>query len=176
MVPAQCRRVKWHRTRASQLSTANIARLEEVKLFFMDTIRPKSKAEYQAYLLTDHWKDFSMNVRAERKNCERCGCSRVDSIAKYQQALHVHHKTYERLGRELPSDVEVLCFHCHLITEHKSDDIAVLTKAFSARFAMPGVEKIRVSIPCANCQKPIQFSCWNADEVPKEELCSECRQ
>jgi hypothetical protein len=35
---------------------------------------------------------------------ERCG---------HQYSLELHHKTYERLGRELISDLEVLCKGCH---------------------------------------------------------------
>jgi hypothetical protein len=27
--------------------------------------------------------------------------------------LHMHHRTYERLGAELPSDLQVLCRPCH---------------------------------------------------------------
>jgi hypothetical protein len=41
-------------------------------------------------------------LRGER--CERCG---------YAHELQLHHKTYERLGRELISDLEVLCHQCH---------------------------------------------------------------
>lgn len=40
--------------------------------------------------------------------CERCGSKR---------GLEVHHKTYERLGREWDQDLEVLCDDCH-IGEH----------------------------------------------------------
>jgi 5-methylcytosine-specific restriction endonuclease McrA len=36
--------------------------------------------------------------------CERCGSTRD---------LELHHKTYDRLGRELLSDLELLCSGCH---------------------------------------------------------------
>ncbi len=39
--------------------------------------------------------------------CARCG--RIKSAAN----LQVHHLTYERLGNELPSDLQVLCHACH---------------------------------------------------------------
>ncbi len=41
--------------------------------------------------------------RAKYK-CERCGAT---------FPLQVHHKTYIRLGKEMPSDLEVLCESCH---------------------------------------------------------------
>jgi 5-methylcytosine-specific restriction endonuclease McrA len=47
-------------------------------------------------------------VLGRRRWCERCGG---------QDALQVHHRTYERLGAELDEDFEVLCRRCHA-TEH----------------------------------------------------------
>lgn len=41
--------------------------------------------------------------------CERCGST---------WRLTAHHKTYDRLGAELPEDLEVLCGACH-INEHR---------------------------------------------------------
>lgn len=38
-------------------------------------------------------------------SCERCRL--------YASQLHVHHKTYVRLGKEHWSDLEVLCEYCH---------------------------------------------------------------
>ena len=43
------------------------------------------------------------------KRCERC----KDSEAN----LELHHKTYERLGSELDSDVELLCGACHKVAD-----------------------------------------------------------
>jgi hypothetical protein len=40
-----------------------------------------------------------------RRKCERCKLSTTD--------LALHHKSYERLGRESPSDLELLCPNCH---------------------------------------------------------------
>lgn len=41
-------------------------------------------------------------------------CARCDSTKQ----LQVHHVTYERIGNELPEDLEVLCAICHL-SEHQ---------------------------------------------------------
>ena len=43
-------------------------------------------------------------LRLRGARCERCG---------HPHSLELHHKTYERLGRELTSDLEVLCRRCH---------------------------------------------------------------
>lgn len=40
--------------------------------------------------------------------CERCG---------KDEAVHMHHLTYERAGVELPEDLEHICLYCH-IQEH----------------------------------------------------------
>jgi hypothetical protein len=135
-----------------------------------------TKNEYQEYLQTDHWIDFSQEIKAQRPCCERCGCDRKNSLARFKQGLHVHHKTYERIGRELPDDVEVLCFSCHLADEHDSDDPTVSWKAIAARFAMPAVAPIETHFVCVNCGKPIRHSpIYNFDELATiDTLCREC--
>jgi hypothetical protein len=79
------------------------------------------KAEYQRYLRSPHWQKVRAAALARAGNrCQgvidvwperpdrswptRCGQTR---------GLQVHHKTYERLGREAPQDVFVLCDACH---------------------------------------------------------------
>lgn len=62
-------------------------------------------AEYLAYLESPWWRmrrHAVMRYRGER--CERCGLT---------QRLQLHHRTYQRLGKELPEDVELLCRNCH---------------------------------------------------------------
>ena len=59
---------------------------------------------YRGYLESRMWlkkRAFILN-RSEGK-CERCG----------KKAVHVHHKTYERIGYELPEDLMALCKSCH---------------------------------------------------------------
>lgn len=60
---------------------------------------------YPAYLNSSHWR--TVRNRALQRagwRCKRCGAKRD---------LNVHHVSYERLGAELDSDLEVLCFACH---------------------------------------------------------------
>jgi 5-methylcytosine-specific restriction endonuclease McrA len=60
---------------------------------------------YRAYLRTDHW--IKTREEALDRALHRCALCNTDSN------LHVHHRTYERLGAELPSDLTVLCADCH---------------------------------------------------------------
>lgn len=75
----------------------------------MDTIRsaPKTSRElaYEKYLQTPEWRIRRNRTLSDAGyTCQRCGV---------QRQLQVHHKTYDRLGAELPEDLEVLCRGCH---------------------------------------------------------------
>lgn len=60
---------------------------------------------YKEYLQTDHWKSTRMGaLKRARFKCQLCN-SKDD--------LNVHHRTYDRLGGELASDLIVLCRSCH---------------------------------------------------------------
>ncbi len=60
---------------------------------------------YAEYLLTPHWRR-TRNTTLGRAGwtCQRCASN---------VALQVHHLTYERLGAERETDLEVLCQSCH---------------------------------------------------------------
>jgi hypothetical protein len=59
---------------------------------------------YSEYLKSEHWQNFRVKILKEYPVCQFC---------KYDKNLQIHHETYERLGREEPSDVLVLCGNCH---------------------------------------------------------------
>jgi HNH endonuclease len=62
-------------------------------------------SKYEVYLATNHWQTLRERaLESQGRACRRCGATR---------ALHVHHRTYERIGRELLEDLEVLCATCH---------------------------------------------------------------
>jgi predicted nucleotidyltransferase len=71
--------------------------------------------EYEKYLETPHWKAFRTLVLEEQlkrvgyNRCERCGKTNPRDDVE----LHVHHLTYERLGKERIEDTEVICRKCH---------------------------------------------------------------
>lgn len=60
---------------------------------------------YDAYLRTEHWRKLRLVVLDRWGGyCEGCGV---------RPAVQVHHKTYERLGREELADLTPLCATCH---------------------------------------------------------------
>jgi 5-methylcytosine-specific restriction endonuclease McrA len=60
---------------------------------------------YAEYLLTPHWQEVrEVALKTADNRCQIC-YSPVN--------VQVHHRTYDRRGHELPSDVTVLCAACH---------------------------------------------------------------
>lgn len=64
-----------------------------------------TKASYAAYLRSDHWQNVKTRYRTSKlpQSCVVCGAERVD----------LHHRTYERLGRERLTDLVPLCREHH---------------------------------------------------------------
>lgn len=70
------------------------ARLEELK-----------NMPYTEYLQTDEWAHTRQAaLKRAHYRCQLCNS---------KQNLHVHHRTYERLGKEAAHDLVVLCEICH---------------------------------------------------------------
>jgi hypothetical protein len=69
------------------------------------------KADYQEYLQSDAWK-----IRREWK-LQRAGhrCQ----VCNGREDLHVHHRTYDNIGREHEEDLTVLCKDCHALYHGK---------------------------------------------------------
>jgi 5-methylcytosine-specific restriction endonuclease McrA len=66
---------------------------------------PKVIVNYLDYLDSDYWRARRiLKMRSAGFKCQRCGG---------RKNLQVHHRSYERLGRELDSDLELLCRNCH---------------------------------------------------------------
>lgn len=60
---------------------------------------------YSQYLQSQWWASRRRRaVRTVGFRCERCG---------FRHELEVHHKSYENLGDERDTDLEVLCARCH---------------------------------------------------------------
>lgn len=70
----------------------------------MDVI-PAVNTSYLAYLQSPKWrKTRNLALGRAHFTCQRCGAKRN---------VQVHHRSYERLGCEAESDLEVLCRDCH---------------------------------------------------------------
>lgn len=66
---------------------------------------------YQDYLQSEHWKKLSAETKRLAGN--RC------QVCNGKKRLEAHHRTYERIGFELPGDLIVLCYKCHGIFHHE---------------------------------------------------------
>jgi 5-methylcytosine-specific restriction endonuclease McrA len=67
---------------------------------------------YDEYIRSDAWK--SRAAKARRRAGDRCQVCNSD-----QRPLHVHHRTYERLGNEKPHDLTALCAECHALFHNR---------------------------------------------------------
>lgn len=74
--------------------------------------------DYKSYLKTEHWelkkKEY---ISVYKKECALC---------KSKKALHLHHKTYDNVGKEKLEDLVLLCKHCHNEVhnnEHEDEDM-----------------------------------------------------
>lgn len=64
-------------------------------------------SSYKQYLKSEHWLNVKRRFRASsfcKNECRICG---------NKKNLHIHHKTYKRVGNERLSDLEELCASCH---------------------------------------------------------------
>jgi 5-methylcytosine-specific restriction endonuclease McrA len=85
-------------------------------------VRKLGYASYRDYLKSEHWQSFrkkffaSIKARQMREKygglrCEFCEASGI---------LHLHHRTYKRLGKEWLGDVVLICENCHNLVHSKA--------------------------------------------------------
>jgi len=76
--------------------------------------------EYKEWILSDEWKAFAkMITEAWGGKCAIC----------YGLAKQVHHRTYERMKEELPTDVIPVCKACHKLADGRRRRTAERMKA-----------------------------------------------
>lgn len=64
------------------------------------------RKRYEKHLKSAQWKNTRRDLfRLRGEKCEVCGRRAAN--------LEIHHLTYERLGKELPSDLKIVCKKCH---------------------------------------------------------------
>lgn len=108
------------------LTCGRLFNFEEDKLYVGDAatnmgwvnylkVASSRRDAYHQYLMSSQWESKRQELfKLRGKKCERC---------QDTKDIQVHHKTYDRLGQEKLTDLEVLCSACHQ-KEH-----GVLTKA-----------------------------------------------
>ncbi len=65
------------------------------------------RAHYAEYLRSDYWQD--LRRRYEKSALGKRGCY----VCGSHDFLHLHHKTYKRVGKERLTDLIYLCGVCH---------------------------------------------------------------
>jgi hypothetical protein len=95
--------------------TADIERWQEQiieRWQALDRLDELTAMPYREYLRTPEWQ--ARRVRALEAALHRC------SVCNTSSNLDVHHRTYERRGAEVETDLTVLCRSCHgLFHEHR---------------------------------------------------------
>lgn len=66
------------------------------------------RVDYETHLRSEDWLERREAAKARCGwRCQLCG------VTGDEMTLHVHHNTYRRFGRELETDLCVLCEECH---------------------------------------------------------------
>lgn len=83
---------------------------------------------YEKYLESAHWREIrEIRLAIDNHTCQKCGAT---------TNLHVHHKTYARIGDEEFDDLITLCADCHNSVHQKKNKIIEKgKKRKSKRFA-----------------------------------------
>jgi hypothetical protein len=126
------------------------------------------RVQYRKYIKSQEWRTKAEEAKVSAGNrCQVCNRSRAEV------QLDAHHRTYERLGNELPEDITVLCRECHQLYE---DAKKVVPK--------PKIPEKGLCIRCQqtiklNPQAPYCRSCfrvWKRFENPtyQEKYCHIC--
>lgn len=90
----------------------------ETRLTWSERIRNRiakiRRVNYYDYIKSNDWKRKKSELeKSARYRCQVCNKGKDETI------LNVHHRTYARLGCELPSDLVVLCRACHALYHGK---------------------------------------------------------
>lgn len=104
-----------------------------------DRLSQLREMPYEQYLQTPEWKERRDAALATAKH--RC------QLCNGEEKLAVHHRTYDRRGAELPSDLTVLCGDCHW-THHRG------IHPKSILDAVRGLFKLVIASAAANCVAP----------------------
>ena len=90
-----------------RVADSRIAEAESFPSSTPERIRELKAMDYKSeYLKTPEWEEKGEIMRRRFGNrCQTCNSN--------EKKLEVHHRTYERVGEELPADPTLLCEECH---------------------------------------------------------------
>lgn len=71
----------------------------------LSDLAERNRVDYQEYLQSPAWKF--------KRECVLAFWDHSCALCSSPERVEVHHRTYERLGRELLTDLIVLCEKCH---------------------------------------------------------------
>jgi hypothetical protein len=96
--------------------------------------------DYQAYITSGRWRNSPARQAELQAAGYRCRvCYRPDSEVE----LQVHHRTYERLGCELPGDLLCVCTECH-------DELTSFLRRRRYRRSTPHIRDVVPAIECVS--------------------------
>lgn len=112
---SECRRPTRYRWRCGDCQSAGQAAGQAEQTAREDAMRARecqlAAMPYREYLQTAEWQERrKAALKRARWRCQVCNADRT---------LHVHHRTYERRGRELARDLIALCDRCHALYHGK---------------------------------------------------------
>lgn len=127
--------------------------------------------EYREYLKSPEW------AAMRRWALDRAG--HACQVCNSKDHLDVHHRTYERLGHEWPSDLTVLCRDCHGLYHERMADLPTRPRAASRpRYLSPEARKLDRDIQ--ELQAKIVKADTDDDKLAliqeKSRLCAELRK
>lgn len=131
------------------------------------------EVKYRAYLQSKEWKAKAEAAKIRAGN--RCqGCNRPRSEVQ----LEAHHRTYERIGKERPGDITVLCRDCHQSIEVSKAKISLAQKIKEPECG--ACIRCGAEIPF-DVNKPLCKKCYSAwyrfkSYTYEEKLCHACGQ
>jgi hypothetical protein len=101
-------------SKARKMVENKTLRLEDFEALLIGLFYGKQRVDYYEYIQSPEWKRKADEAkRAVGYRCQIC------NRHKSEVTLDAHHRTYERLGHELPQDITVLCRDCHELYESR---------------------------------------------------------
>ncbi len=94
-----------------------------------------NKASYAEYLKSPHWIAFKKRFFKRSQRVHRMRQAYGGIVCEFcskEGEFHLHHRNYDRIGKERTTDVIILCINCHKAV-HQEENFAPTLKAATNR-------------------------------------------